>query len=478
MEKPLRNLLIAAGVCALLGIGAWLVLTAPGPAQKSDAQGGLAAPARAPGDVRRVEVQNASGKYTVKQDETGPAVEGLSPELGNPDYLAMLLDECSSVQYESLVAEHPDDYGIYGLAQPEAAVDITYSNGDALTLLLGAQEPISGGRYFKTEGSDAVMLMKAGRTVRFTMPVEKYIDSVIIPPEADVAPLNEIGNIRFSGVNFPEPVLLHSALQANEELRLQGLSFGVYTHLIVSPGRYEGNATALSLLADQLLGLLSEGVVDYDCTPKELAGYGFDQPYLQIDFNYKNGKDAPIVPYTLRVSRRDGDYIATVNDKGVVYKILDQRFLHLTYDDLILRWFVSPLISDVQALEVTTNAGMTRYELSGKDARDIAVTENGVPLDAALFRRYYNLVTSAASSGKRLSQPLVPSGEPLLTLRYCYKNEDKADDFLEFFPDSPRMLSVRVNGVCEFTMRDTYAAAVGEATAALLEGTSFSSDWQ
>lgn len=478
MTKPLRNLMAAAAVCAVLGAGAWLLLRTPPPAEQSTQAGGLAAPERTPAEVKRVVVQNANGAYTVEQGEAGAVVKELSPELTNMEYVEMLLEECASVQYEELVAEQPADYAMYGLAQPEAVVTITYGDGSTLALLIGATEPVSGGRYFKTSGSDAVMLMKGGRTVRFTMPLEKYIDYIVIPPEAGVAPLNEIGNIRFSGRNFPEPVLLRAALGADADLQLQGLSYGAFTHLIVSPGLYEGNATALTTLADQLLGLLSEGVVAYGCTPEELAGYGFDEPYLQVEFDYKNGADAPAMPYTLRVSQWEGGFLATVNENGVVYKILDQAFLHLTYDDLILRWFVSPLISDVGALTVTTSSGATRYELSGADARDLSVTGNGAPLDAALFRRYYNLVISAASSGERLKEPPELSGEPALTLRYTYRNAAKADDVLELFPATARRLYVRVNGVCEFTMQDTFASAVAEATAALQQGKSISLDWQ
>lgn len=478
MGKPIRNILISAGVCLLLGVGAWLLLAAPEPATAQENQSGLAAPERGVQEIVRVVVKNTKGEYTVVQGAEGPVMEGFPPEFINPEYLTMLLEECASVQYQELVAEHPEDAGIYGLTAPEATVEISYGDNSALTLFIGGEEPISGGRYFQTNLSPAVMLMKAGRTVRFTMPVEKYIDFVIIPPEADVAPLNELGDIKFSGANFPEPVLLRSTLEVDEAFRLQGLSYGAFTHLIVSPGQYEGNATALSTLVDQLLGLISEKVVDYGCTPEELTDYGFHEPYLQIDFDYKNGKDAPILPYTLRVSRWEDGYIATVNDEGIVYQILDQDFLHLDYDDLILRWFVSPLISDIQALEVSIGSEMIRYELSGRDAKDLGVTVNGEPIDPALFRRYYNLITSAASSGDRLAQVPALSHQPLLTLRYCYRNGEKEDDLLEVFPHSTRKHAVRLNGVCEFTMQDTYVTAVTEATAALKAGQSFPTDWQ
>ncbi len=145
--------------------------------------------------------------------------------------------------------------------------------------------------------------------------------------------------------------------------------------------------------------------------------YGFDTPFLEIEFDYKNGKEAEVVPYRLRISKQEEEYLATVNDEGIVYRILDLPFLHIKYEDLVLRWFVSPFISEVAALSVAMDGQETRYEISGENVKDISVTRDGEPVADELFRSYYNLVTSAAFDGEMLPQEPELSGTD--TPRLC-----------------------------------------------------------
>ena len=65
---------------------------------------------------------------------------------------------------------------------------------------------------------------------------------------------------------------------SDEELLRQAVSFGAVTHIITEPVLHEADPTALTTVADSLMGLLSEGVVAYNCTDETLAEYGFDDP--------------------------------------------------------------------------------------------------------------------------------------------------------------------------------------------------------
>ena len=188
-------------------------------------------------------------------------------------------------------------------------MDITYADGGTLHLLLGAEEPIGGGRYLMEEGGGAVLLMKNSRSIRFTMPVEKYIDYIIIPPENTASELDALQDITFSGRALENPIVLKAVLPERADMQLVGLSFGALTHVVTEPGLHEANATTLLEVAEDLLGLISEGVVDYNCTEEALAAYGFDDPYLCIEFDYKNGADAPVEHYKLLVSQWEDGYI-------------------------------------------------------------------------------------------------------------------------------------------------------------------------
>ncbi len=478
MAKPIKMLLAALLILALLGGAGWFLLSRP-PVRNGTAGGGnevLHLAQKTPEAVARVDVENQHGAYTVTWQDGACTVADLPAHLVNGEYVQMLRDEASSVQYTRSVTEDLSGLADYGLDQPEARVDVTYTDGSSLHLLLGAEEPVGGGRYLMEEGGAAVLLMKNNRSIRFTMPVEKYLNYIIIPPENTASELDALQDIAFSGRALDSPIVLKAVLPERADMQLTGLSFGAVTHVVVAPGLHEANATTLLEVAEDLLGLISEGVVDYNCTKEELAAYGFDDPYLCIEFDYKNGADAPVEHYRLLVSQWEDGYIVTLNDDGVVYRILDLSFLHVEYQDFVLRWFLSPFISDVQAVEVSAFGRDYRFEVEG-DARNVAASYEGQPLDSTRFRAFYNLLVSAACDGAALEEAPQLSGEAELAIRYIYRNREKDDDVLALYTAPRRRLYVQVNGVCEFTMRQNFLPVVEEALQALTTGRTFKTEW-
>lgn len=476
MAKPIKLLLSLVVLLAALGAGYWFLMRTPQEAGKPGSQPILLTD-YAPGDVRRVEVRNQNGGYTFHREGEGYVLHDLPSDKVNAEYVAMLLDEVSRVECLSEVTDGLGRLADFGLETPEAEVDVTYADGGVFRLLLGAEESVSGGRYCMERGGERVYLMKNNRTIRFTMPVEKYLNFIIIPPEESTSVLSVLQDVRFSGTSLPAPIALAAVLPEREDTQVQALAYGAVTHIVTEPGVHEADPGVLRQIADDLLGLISEGVVAYNCTEEALASYGFAEPWLQIDFDYKNGKDAPVEPYILRVAKTDEGYIATVNGEGIVYRILDLSFLHVTYEDLVLRWFLSPFLTDVSALELAGDFGAVRFNLAGESGKDMTVTRDGAAVDSEMFRKFYNLVVSAAADGPVSAEALPPGGAADLTIRYVYRDGRKADDVLELFRAPQRRLLVSVNGAREFTIRENYLTVVTEALTALNAGEHFTTEW-
>ena len=474
MAKPLRGLCIAFILVALLGGAAWLLLNQP--QTKTTGAETQALLQKQMVDVASVTVQNQHGRYTVTQSGNQLVVHDLPAELVNLEYVAMLLDECSNILYTQQVEQNPADLTLYGLADPVSTVDISYTDGQNLRLLFGTEEPVSGGRYFKTADSPAVLLMKNNRTIRFTMPVERYINYIIIPPNTTPSILSAVQDITFSGSKLPHPIVLKAVLEDREEILRISSSFGAATHIIVEPELHEANQTELIRLTDSLLGLISEGVVAYNCTPEQLSAYGFDQPVLQVEFDVQYSKDAPVEHHLLRLSTLDGGYIATLDDWGVVYKIAPVDFTTVNYEALVLRWFLSPFLTDVAQLEVSFGADHYLFDIQSETAQQVSASWQGTPLESDLFRRYYNLVVSAAAS-ETLPPGTTPQGDPVATLRFGYKDPKKPDDIIRLYQGDTRRLLVEVNGLCSSAMRDRYLEVLQAATQALLDGQTFAINW-
>ena len=475
MAKPLRNLLIALLLCLVLLGGAWLLLRTPQP-QEENASQALQLSQRNIDEVAKVEVQNTYGTYTVLQENGIVTVHDIPAELVNTDYVAMLLDECSNILYESVAGENVQDLAPFGLQTPEGTVLITYTDGSTQQLLFGAEEPVSGGRYCKTAQGSDVLLMKNGRTVRFTMPVEKYINFIITPPNETSSILSVLQDITFSGTQLPQPIVLKAVREDRADILRQASSFGAVTHLITQPQLHEADQTQLLAVAESLLGLLSEGVVDYNCTQAQLAAYGFTTPDLQVEFDYQTGKQAPLLHYNLRLVQKDGGYLATLNDQGVVYQIAAVDFTQVSYESLILRWFLSPFITDVAAMEIAFDGRAYRFDMQGETAKELVVTHEGAPIDAESYRKFYNLVLSAAAEGNAQNDT-TQQGTPVLEVRFIYKDTQKPDDVMALYAGPTRRVWVEINGICEFSMRETYVSCIKQATLAVTNHQNFESKW-
>lgn len=474
MSKHLRSLLIVFAIVVIFGMGAVFLLTTDRHPPVSDTTKYIVKMESS--DVAEVRVQNEYGAYTVKQGSDGITVHDLPPELVNMDYVAMLLDECSKIEYSEKISVDSEDLKQFGLDDPTASVDISFNDGGKISLFLGMNEQISGGRYFRTSESNDVYIMKNNRTIRFTMSVKNYINYVIIEPNKSTSILSAVQDITFSGSQLPQPIVLKAVLEDREDIKLLASSFGAVTHLITQPQLHEADQTELIRITESLLGLISEGVVDYNCTQEELAAYGFDNPVLQVEFDYKNGRDAQTEHHVLRLSKLEDDYIATLDDWGVVYKIAPVDFTTVSYEKLILRWFASPFITDVKRLEVTLQEDTYSFGIEGENAKNIAADLNGALLDSDLFRKYYNLIVSAAGDEK-LPSTTTPQGKPVVSIRFVYKDSNKNDDLIEFYHDEIRRVLVSVNGICEFKMRDKYIETIRQATVNLAKGQSFASEW-
>jgi len=475
MGKPLRYLLITVFLCALLGVSAWLLLTE---LSASQSQGETTAYLvhKQISEISMVSVSNENGEYSVKNEDGLFTVHDIPGDVVNTEYVDMLLDECSSVYYESVANEQPEDLQIYGLQKPTATVNISYTDGTELQLLFGDEEPVSGGRYFKTAADNRIMLMKKNRTIRFTMAVEKYINYIIIEPNTSSSILSAVQDITFSGTQLEQPIVLKAVLEDRAEIKRTASSFGAVTHLITSPVVHEANQTELIRLTESLLGLISEGVVDYNCTEQQIADYGFDDPVLQVAFDYKNGTEAEIKHYVLKLSKLDGSYIAKLEGQNIIYRIANVAFTQVNYESLVLRWFLSPFLSDVKTMEVDFDNSTYTFDMAGDTAKELRVLLADKELDSELYRKYYNLVLTAASEGEVLRAPTLPDS-PEMTVRFVYKDAEKPDDIMRIYRGDVRRVYVEVNGVCEFFMREKYLSCIKNATISVANGQNFAIEW-
>ncbi len=471
MSRQLRLVIIAAVLVAALGVAALILL-------QPDSDGGnpLAFRDSAPTDVQSVHIENASGSFDVEAEGEGYKSDDIAPDVLDMEEFVALMTYSGAVNALQSVDSNPSDLSLYGLDAPAATVDIAYKDGPALSLRIGSAEPISGNYYFSVGGKPAVYLMEAARCAPFLQPKKDYIDDVITPVSQMSSPLSAILDVTFTGGPLAEPISIRAITGEDKELSRIASSFGAPTHLVMGKGIHELDQTYGVDLLGSLLGLPATGIVGYNYTPQQISDFGFSKPSMQVAFDLKNGVDTEVVHYALSVLEKDGAFYLTCNDNGVIYQIDKPLFWSIQYDKLPVRWFLSPLMMDVESVELSTDGQTYTFDITGETNADKKVTCNGAPMDIERFRTFYQLLISAASDGLLVGED-TPEGEPLLTLTYRYLDEEKKPDVMKLYKGTARRVYVEVNGAMEFSMEEAYLARVQAAAAVIMTDKAFETEW-
>ncbi|OQY20925.1 MAG: hypothetical protein B6I34_08020, partial [Anaerolineaceae bacterium 4572_32.1] len=326
------------------------------------------------------------------------------------------------------------------------------------------------------EGNPAIYLMASEHSAGFLLPKKAYVEHQVTPELALSSPLSALQDVTFTGGLLAAPVTVEAVTSEKPELARTAMSFGTATHIVRGKGVYELDQTYGVEMMGALLGISADDIVGYKFTKEQVLDFGFDHPTMQVEFDLKNGIKAEVEHYSLALLRKDDTCYLTSNNNGVIYVVQEPPFLQIEYSKLPVRWFLSPLLIDVRAIELTTGGKDYNFVITGETNADKQITYNGRELDIERFRALFRLLTSAAHDG-RLLEDIVVEGPPLLRLTYHYLDEQKQPDVMELYPGDTRRVYVQVNGVTELAMQETYLSRVQEALSILETDQPIETEW-
>lgn len=474
MKKLVR--ILAAEVAVIAVLAAALLLLILNPAKK-EAESWIFAD-HAITDVASVHVENSFGSLDVSAQSGGYVIEGVPSELVDLEAFIDFLGRCSAVSALKRVDSDQRELAEYGLAEPSAQVSVTFRDGDKLELSLGDREPLSGSYYCAVDGEKGVYLLDEAWASRYLTAREQLISFYITPKLEVSSALSAIRDVTFSGGPLAEPVTIESVSAGDEQVKELARSFGAATHIVRGAGVYELDQTYGLTVLEPLCGMMAQSIAYYGLTGEQVDAMGFAQPDMKVEFDYKNGTQET-EHYVLRFLKatEDGSYFyANAEGSGVIYIVERYAFFDLSYDKLLLRWFLSPLLMDVEGITVENGSEVYDFAIDQTDPKNPTVAMNGQEVDITLFRSLFRLLGSAAADGNYLGVQSAPEGEPSMRITYRYTG-GKDDDVLELYPGGTRRVNVYVNGVCEFAMRDAFVQRVNDALTAIGAGESFDINW-
>ena len=432
-------------------------------------------------DILRLDISNEYGSYSVyyDSDEDGYVFDDIPVNIVDFDGFSELMYHASGYGALRLVKEHADDLEAYGLDAPAATVSVEFADGSSFSVAIGSEEPLSGNYYGMVLSDDSedgnVYIFAAEDVTYFLLKKEKYISYQVTPELAVTSPLSAIRDITFSGSALERPIEIKAVTDSDTETQLAAKSFGPATHIVQMNGTYELDQTYGIEILGSVLGITALDVVKYNITDEELTELGFDDPYMQVDFSLKNNTDY-IADYQLKLVPYGEYYMAYMLGSGVVFLIEPPAFVTIDYTKLCMRWFLSPLRTDLENVTVEFDGATYVYESGTDEDGNIIASVNGEALDKELFFSFYRLITSAASDGLYLEDS-TNEDDPVMTITYNYNIEGKSPDVMKLYTGSLRRVNVEINGVTEFDMKSSFVDAVKTACEHTLTGESIEENW-
>lgn len=470
--KLLRWVLVSLGAMLVLG-AAYLALVINPVEQDSSV---VVFVQREPTDIVAMEITNGFGSYKVYAEDEGYVVDDIPAGIINVEAFYELMYHGSAFGALKRADANPRDLETYGLDAPQAKIQVSFSDGTAFAMSIGAQEVVSGNYYGQVAGDKAVYLFSSEDMAYFLCKKQAYITLQVTPALAVSSPLSAITDITFSGAMLDSPITVEAIRDSNPQATLDAKSFGPATHIVRMKGTYELDQTYGIELLGSVLNIQALDVIGYSLSSADLSKIGFDNPDLVVDFGLKNGTEEILDYRLLLVKLNETKYLATVDGSQLVYVIEKPAFVDIDYTKLMLRWFLSPLRLDLKNLTVAFDGQTFVYE-SGKNSDGTQYARvNGREMDIELFYAFYRLITSAASDGQYLPEA-VAEGSPVMTITYTYLDSAKSPDVMTLYAGGTRRVNVEINGVMEFDMRASFVDAMKLACLHTVSGEAIEENW-
>ena len=266
----------------------------------------------------------------------------------------------------SFVIEDVEDYGQYGLDDPEGTIRLE-AGEESYEILLGDFSAMDSERYVSI-GDGNAYLVKEDPMDSFNIGLSSVIKNDQVPA------MDQVERIRFTG---PEAYEIFY-----EEDSTATYSPGDIYFTSRDEKTLPLDTSRVTTYLNTVMGLGLSDYVSYNAAEEELSGYGLDEPQLVVETEYttenEDGKEETGT-FTLSVSRdpeeKEDDETVTayarVGESGIIYRLLSgdyEKLMKMTYNDLRHQEVLPADRYDITGLTVVLEGETYQLESRGKDS--------------------------------------------------------------------------------------------------------------
>ena len=423
-----------------------------------------------PAQIKRIDVENQDGSFSVTAEtpsgeatvykvvgfEKYPLQEGVADDIAKH----------SSVIEFTRIIEANANLADFGLEEPRATAKVTYTDDTSSIIRVGNEAAGEAGTYVAFGTTKDVYLVNSSDVQSFLYSVNNFI-SLDITDKMEDSDNAAFSKATISGSHFDDEIVL----VPNKDEAIEA------AYLMTSPIEMPANAIEAGDIAGNIRGLYAESVVCVNPSEDQLASYGVDKPYAQINATY------PDTDITLRCSAPKDDGIVYVfnPDKNVIYTIqLAAVCWAKTNVELLMP--ENPMNAKLRYIdEIAFSAGDTDFTLnvkttveetkddSGNEQENVNSTAsyNGKELNTDDFNVFFQNIAMIKNSGAAESD----GKDKVMTVTFHYTTDRSADTLTVYSGDGSQYI-MAYNGKTIGTVSKTYISSLIEGADNLIAGKS------
>ncbi|MBQ3055327.1 MAG: DUF4340 domain-containing protein [Oscillospiraceae bacterium] len=362
--------------------------------------------------VKKVEVKVDSGeKFSIDYslDDTGNTVATLHGGDKNLTYDQKgLTDLTGYVGFLAAIQEIPDATDKeFGFDKPQREIDIDYTDGEKITLLLGKDAPSGDGIYLKRVDTGIVYLIGGSSSDMLMKTLHDYRVFTLFGPYENTTEIRKV-TIEREGEDKLIVEAKSGVVSTSEET-------AVAQYEITSPAQADVSNEALeSTLLKPLIEIASERLVEDN--PKDLAKYGLDHP-VRVEF--EDSDDQTVSFLIGGTSENGGNYVMLDGTSSVIETKEPIPFTTVDYTDLMLKLIFLHNMDTVSSVQYQLGSGVVHNFIINSTS-PASATFDGKEVSADNISNLFLLTVRFTLQGKLDSS--MKYGDPKLTITLKLKN--------------------------------------------------------
>ena len=359
-------------------------------------------------------LQNASGGVRLADDASFAVSSGMADTL---------LADASTITWHEVLSDDPAEYEErleeFGLSEPLAVVEITFTDDTAATLRIGDRSSMEEESfyYMLIDGENRLFALDVTTAEDFA--VERALLHTVVQPTIHAARIDRISFVNEAGEE--------NAWELDGDITD---SDAEDRWVLTSPARYPADGESLSNLRKNLANLHLGAYVG-EATEENLRKYGFDSIRFTLTIHQAAGDmqtantsgEAVVTSWpestlTLQLGGEKSDMVDYALYEGSIYLVSHfslNVFMSLSPADTLTRYPVLTSLSNLSALTIekdgrTAEYRVTRteqvaenndlvYDEDGNLQYDVSVTENGEEISWDSFEQAYNVLLMVTVTG-------------------------------------------------------------------------------